>query len=189
MQRELDTLEMNHTWSITPLPSGKRAIGCKWVYKLRLKFFTNSESGNNGEFLTMATAHGWPIQQLGVNNAFLHGYLDEDLYLLPLRDTKLNQGLYANWNGPFMVSNRLRGNGMSNLQMRCGRASQEEIHSDETYLHELFTINDIGDARHFLGLEIARKNEGSYVAQTKYILHIIKDVGLTEAKAASTPFP
>lgn len=35
MTDELATLERNHTWSIVPLPLGKRSIGCKWVYKLK----------------------------------------------------------------------------------------------------------------------------------------------------------
>ncbi|KAL0303101.1 UNVERIFIED_CONTAM: Retrovirus-related Pol polyprotein from transposon RE1 [Sesamum radiatum] len=36
MQCELDLLERNHTWSKTSLPNGKHAIGCKWVFKLKL---------------------------------------------------------------------------------------------------------------------------------------------------------
>ena len=31
MQAELVALEINHTWSVTPLPSHKTPIGCKWV--------------------------------------------------------------------------------------------------------------------------------------------------------------
>ena len=30
-------LEDNETWSVTELPKGKRAIGSKWIYKLKLK--------------------------------------------------------------------------------------------------------------------------------------------------------
>ncbi|KAL0449365.1 UNVERIFIED_CONTAM: Retrovirus-related Pol polyprotein from transposon TNT 1-94 [Sesamum latifolium] len=179
MQREIDALEQNHTWSITPLPSGKRAIGCKWVNKLKLKA---DESIDRYKARLVFK----PIQHLDVNNAFLHGYLDEDLYMLSLKDMKLNRGWYANWNSPFMVSNKLR---VYVDDILLTRASLEEIHTVKTYMHKLFTIKDIGDAGYFLGLEIARNNEGCYVAQTKYILDIIRDVGLTEAKVASTPFP
>lgn len=35
--KELHALEQNHTWTLQPLPSGKRAIGYKWVYKVKLK--------------------------------------------------------------------------------------------------------------------------------------------------------
>lgn len=33
MTRELVALEENQTWTLMELPPGKRAIGCKWVYK------------------------------------------------------------------------------------------------------------------------------------------------------------
>lgn len=34
-------------------------------------------------FLIIATGLGCPIHQIDVNNAFLHGYIEKDLYLLP----------------------------------------------------------------------------------------------------------
>lgn len=34
MTEEFQALQAQHTWSLVPLPAGKRAIGCKWVYKL-----------------------------------------------------------------------------------------------------------------------------------------------------------
>lgn len=33
MNKELEALKANHTWELTLLPAGKRAIGSKWVYK------------------------------------------------------------------------------------------------------------------------------------------------------------
>lgn len=37
MKAELDALEANHTWKLASLPPGKKVIGCRWVYKLKLK--------------------------------------------------------------------------------------------------------------------------------------------------------
>ena len=36
MDKEIQALEMNHTWDVTSLPPGKSPIGCKWVYKVKL---------------------------------------------------------------------------------------------------------------------------------------------------------
>ncbi|CAH9070821.1 unnamed protein product [Cuscuta europaea] len=35
MESEIRALESNHTWDMTQLPSGKTALGCKWVYKVK----------------------------------------------------------------------------------------------------------------------------------------------------------
>ncbi|RVW70002.1 hypothetical protein CK203_065773 [Vitis vinifera] len=37
MNKELAALEDNHTWDLKSLPVGKKAIGSKWVYKVKLK--------------------------------------------------------------------------------------------------------------------------------------------------------
>ena len=37
MRHEIKALEDNHTWEITKLPKDKKAIGCKWVYKIKYK--------------------------------------------------------------------------------------------------------------------------------------------------------
>ena len=36
MDKEIQSLEMNHTWDVTSLPPSKSPIGCKWVYKVKL---------------------------------------------------------------------------------------------------------------------------------------------------------
>ena len=37
MQAEIKALQANNTWIMTALPPGKVPIGCKWVYKIKLK--------------------------------------------------------------------------------------------------------------------------------------------------------
>ncbi|KAL0435055.1 UNVERIFIED_CONTAM: Retrovirus-related Pol polyprotein from transposon RE2 [Sesamum radiatum] len=111
MRAEIDALEKNCTWTLTSLPHDKKAIGYKWVFKTKLRVDGSVErykahlvaKGYNQVegidytdsfspvakavtvrlFLTLAAAHSWALQQLDINNAFLHGYLDEDLYMVP----------------------------------------------------------------------------------------------------------
>ena len=37
MKAEIDALQANHTWVMCKLPPSKVPIGCKWVYKIKLK--------------------------------------------------------------------------------------------------------------------------------------------------------
>ncbi|KAL0439797.1 UNVERIFIED_CONTAM: Retrovirus-related Pol polyprotein from transposon RE1 [Sesamum latifolium] len=175
-------------------------------------------------FLTIAAARAWPIQQLDINNAFLHGYLDEDIYMLPPEGyhtkpglvCKLERSFYGlkqasrQWNLEFTIKLQEYGFSQSandhylfTLATDLGSMfllvyvddilitgpSLSDIQNVKVYLHDLFSIKDLGNARYFLGLEIARNSSGTYLAQTKYTLDIIKDTGLQHAKSISTPFP
>ncbi|KAL0292174.1 UNVERIFIED_CONTAM: hypothetical protein Scaly_2601000 [Sesamum calycinum] len=148
MKAEIEALECNNTWQITPLLAGKRPIGCKWVVKTKLWADGSLKSGPCTKWM---------------NNAFLHGHLDEELYMIPIKGYSVTPGMV--W------------------------PNMEEIQTVKDYLHSLFTIKDIGDARYFLGLEIARSSIGIYVAQTKYAMDIVRDTGLTNEKFTSTPLP
>ena len=44
MEEEMQSLHKNKIWELVELPKGKRAIGCKWVYKKK-----ESVSENEGQ--------------------------------------------------------------------------------------------------------------------------------------------
>ena len=39
MQDEVNALEQNATWTVVDLPPGKKAIGSKWIYKVKLQAY------------------------------------------------------------------------------------------------------------------------------------------------------
>lgn len=41
MEKELHALEENDTWQLTTLPTNKKPIGCKWVYKIKYLYDGN----------------------------------------------------------------------------------------------------------------------------------------------------
>ena len=49
-------------------------------------------------FISLATAKNWFIHQLDINNGFFHDYINEDVYMLPLKGyTKALPGQFANY--------------------------------------------------------------------------------------------
>ncbi|KAL0360389.1 UNVERIFIED_CONTAM: putative mitochondrial protein [Sesamum radiatum] len=43
-------------------------------------------------FLAVASGHNWSVHQVDINNAFLHGLLDEDIYLAPPKGSSIPVG-------------------------------------------------------------------------------------------------
>ncbi|KAG7599299.1 Reverse transcriptase RNA-dependent DNA polymerase [Arabidopsis suecica] len=106
---ELQAMELNKTWIVESLPPGKNVVGCKWVFiikynpdgsierykaKLVAQGFTQQEGIDFLDtfspvakltsvklMLGLAAAKGWTLTQMDVSNAFLHGELDEEIFM------------------------------------------------------------------------------------------------------------
>jgi Reverse transcriptase (RNA-dependent DNA polymerase)/gag-polypeptide of LTR copia-type len=109
MAVEIDALAMNNTWTLVEPPTNQHIVGCKWVYKLKrrsdgsverhkarlvAKGFHQIEGVDFLDtfspvvrptsirvILSLAVSFQWPIHQLDVQNAFLHGDLAETVYM------------------------------------------------------------------------------------------------------------
>ncbi|GJY18251.1 helicase and polymerase-containing protein TEBICHI, partial [Tanacetum coccineum] len=108
MNNEITALESNHTWELTTLPPFKHPIGHKWVfgikydetvdkYKARVvaKRYNQQEGIDYTEtftpvakmvtvrtLLAISTINNWFVHQLDINNSFLHGDLNEEVYMI-----------------------------------------------------------------------------------------------------------
>ncbi|GJW64924.1 putative RNA-directed DNA polymerase [Tanacetum coccineum] len=109
MNSEMDALYRNNTWDLVELPKGRKAIGSKWVWKIKYKSdgeierykarlvakgFNQREGIDFDEtfspvvkivtvrcLINLAVQNGWTLYQMDVNNAFLYGDLNETVYM------------------------------------------------------------------------------------------------------------
>ncbi|KAL0301554.1 UNVERIFIED_CONTAM: Retrovirus-related Pol polyprotein from transposon TNT 1-94 [Sesamum radiatum] len=161
---------------------------------------------------------------MDVNNAFLHGYLEEEIYMSPPDGysvptghvCRLKRSLYGlkqasrQWNQEFTTQILAFGFRQSKHDyclftklsdssflvlllyvddILVAGSSTTMIDEVKLYLDRLFTIKDLGVAKYFLGLEVARSPQGIVVTQTKYIKDIVVDTGMTDARTTTTPLP
>ncbi|CAN6695772.1 unnamed protein product [Malus baccata var. baccata] len=63
----------------------------------------------------------------------------------------------------------------------------EEIFKLKQSLRQRFAIKDLGVLKYFLGIEMATSHNGLFLNQRKYILDLLKEVNIRDAKPAITP--
>ncbi|KAJ9548745.1 hypothetical protein OSB04_021288 [Centaurea solstitialis] len=109
MQTEFSALKENDTWDLVPRPVNRPVIRCMWLFRHKFKsdgslerykarLVVNGKSQTVGidcedtfspvvkpatirTVLSVAVSRSWPIHQLDVKNAFLHGHLNEIVYM------------------------------------------------------------------------------------------------------------
>jgi len=108
MKGEMDSLSHNQTWDIVRFSAGKRTLQNKWVYRLKEKyggrkrykdrlvvkgfaqkkgidfdeiFFLVVEMTSIRTILSLVVAEDLHLEQLDVNTTFLHGDLEEEIYM------------------------------------------------------------------------------------------------------------
>ena len=109
MGEEMASIVANKTWRLTELPAGHKAIGLKWVYKLKrdaggnvqkhkarlvAKGFVQKQGVDFEEvfapvarlesvrlLVALAAHEGWRVHHMDVKSAFLNGDLKEEVYM------------------------------------------------------------------------------------------------------------
>ncbi|XP_073355299.1 uncharacterized protein [Aegilops tauschii subsp. strangulata] len=191
MEQEIHALQKNNTWRLVSPPSGVNIIDSKWVFKVKKHADGSIERykarlvakgfkqryGIDYEdtfspvikpttirvLLSLAVTRGWSLRQLDVQNAFLHGVLEEErpevtMYILVYVDDIILVSSSA------VATDRL----VSSLGAE-------------------FAVKDLGRLHYFLGLEVLHSDGGLTLSQRKYSQDLLRRAGMLQCKIAMTP--
>ncbi|KAL2227396.1 UNVERIFIED_CONTAM: Retrovirus-related Pol polyprotein from transposon TNT 1-94 [Sesamum indicum] len=106
MKEKMKSLKDNKTWVLVPKPENASIVDCKWLFKIKqenpikykarlvAKGFTQKEGIDYNEIfspvvkyttvriiLALTAHYDWELKQMDVKTAFLHGDLDENIYM------------------------------------------------------------------------------------------------------------
>ncbi|XP_073112311.1 uncharacterized protein [Elaeis guineensis] len=145
---------------------------------------------------------------LDVKNAFLHGELQEEVYMDVPPGFATAQISPRAWFDRFRQAIIQMGYKQSNadhtLFFRHNKGKiailivyvddivvtgddSEEIAHLKAQLAQAFEVKDLGYLRYFLGIEVARSSKGIFLSQRKYILDLLTEVGMLGCRPIATP--
>jgi hypothetical protein len=108
MEEELSAMVDHGVWEVVSLPGGKRAVGVKWVFKVKVledgtwkfkarlvakgfsqvigedyghTFSRTGKASTSRVLLSLAACRNWFVHQMDVCNAFLNGELAEEVFM------------------------------------------------------------------------------------------------------------
>ena len=110
MQEEIESLYKNETWVLVKLLARQRIVGCKWIFKIKkgspgvektrykarlvAKAYSQVPGVDFNDIfspvvkhssicvlLALVAMHDLEFEKLDVKSAFLHGELEEDIYM------------------------------------------------------------------------------------------------------------
>ncbi|GKE38129.1 retrovirus-related pol polyprotein from transposon TNT 1-94 [Tanacetum coccineum] len=222
MKLEIQALEKNNKWKLVPLPVGKNAIGNKWVYKIQhkadgaierykarlvAKCFNQKEGIDYTEtfapvakMITVRTLHnivvqsGWIFKQMDVNNAFLHGDLNEDAnrqWFEKLTTFLLSIGFNQSYVDTSLFTLSTNTSFITLLvyvdDILIAGNNKYLIQNIKQHLNDKFNIKDLGPLHYYLGIEFLRNATGLAMSQRKYVLELVTQAGLLDTKPSTIP--
>ncbi|XP_076937758.1 uncharacterized protein LOC143605583 [Bidens hawaiensis] len=171
MNEEIASIERNKTWALVDKPKGFKAIGLKWVYKIKkdamgrivkykarlvAKGYVKKFGVDFNEvfalvarietvrlLLALAAREGWEVHHLDVKSAFLHGELDETVYVSQPEDS-----------------------------------STDEILKFNKQMEEQFEMSNLGLFSFYLEIEVSQSETGIEIKQETYAKKILKETNM-----------
>ncbi|GJS09222.1 ribonuclease H-like domain-containing protein [Tanacetum coccineum] len=137
------------------------------------------KSGTILTVLSLEASRHWPVHQLDVKNAFLHGDLSKTVYMhqpLGFRDSvHPDYGTDIAYLLLYVDDIVLK----ASLKMLLQRIIRS--------LHQEFAMTDLGPLNYFLGISITRDSSGLFLSQKKYVVEILDRAHMVNCNPSRTP--
>ncbi|KAL2253074.1 UNVERIFIED_CONTAM: Retrovirus-related Pol polyprotein from transposon TNT 1-94 [Sesamum indicum] len=213
VKSEMDSIVSNGTWMLVDLPPGCNTIGCKWIFKRKLKpdgtidkfkarlvgkgfkqkegidyFDTYSPVARFTTIrvlIAVDSVYNLPIHQMDVKTTFLYGELEEEIYM----DQPEQFVAHGNEHNVCKLVKSLYG------LKQAPKQWHEKF--DKTILAFGFTVNendkciyckDMGEANVILSIKLIRSTDGIAISQAHYVEKIIEKFGYQNSRIAKTPY-
>nr|GFA22575.1 retrovirus-related Pol polyprotein from transposon TNT 1-94 [Tanacetum cinerariifolium]GFA22578.1 retrovirus-related Pol polyprotein from transposon TNT 1-94 [Tanacetum cinerariifolium] len=174
MEEEMDSLRKNKTWELVDHPAGQKLVSCKWLFKIKegikgvqrprykarlvARRFTQTAGIDYNEVFFLVVRHtsiqiilaltackDFELEQLDVKTAFLHGNLEEVIYMRQPPGYK--QVVHGNLE-EVIYMRQPPGYKQDDTLIDC--KSKAEIGSTETFLKREFDMKELEEAKKFL---------------------------------------
>ncbi|GJR49659.1 ribonuclease H-like domain-containing protein [Tanacetum coccineum] len=174
MNQEMNALLRNDTWDIVDLPKDRKAIGSKWIFKIKFK-----SSGEIDIYKARLVAQGFG-QKEGIDYEETFSPVVKMVTVRCL----LNAAVSNSWHSDkdafltllvYVDDIIITGNNVY------------EIEKFKVYLKSKFMIKDLGKLKYFLGIKVIDINRGICLNQRKRVLDLLADYGMLACKPAKTP--
>ncbi|GKF12719.1 ribonuclease H-like domain-containing protein, partial [Tanacetum coccineum] len=149
--------------------------------------------------MSLAASRHWPIHQLDVKNAFLHGDLSETFYMHQppgFRDfvhpdyvCLLQRSLYGLKQAPELGFSALHLI-LLGLVFLIVAVTHLYLSRDRRIigsLHQKFAMTDLGPLNYFMGIFVTRDSSGLFLSQKNYVIEILKKAHMVSCNPSRTP--
>ncbi|GJZ28491.1 retrotransposon protein, putative, ty1-copia subclass [Tanacetum coccineum] len=182
MKEEMDSLRKNKTWELVDHPAGQKLVSCKWVFKIKEGIEVRHTSIR--VILTLTTCKDYELEQLDVKTTFLHGNLEEVIYMR-FKHSSYDSCVYYRSYAPGEYIYLL----LYVDDMLIAYKSKAEIGSTKSLLKKEFDMEELGEAKKILGMEIVRDQSLKIlrVSQFGYVSKILNNFRKDNGKSVQMP--
>nr|XP_016473120.1 PREDICTED: uncharacterized mitochondrial protein AtMg00810-like [Nicotiana tabacum] len=145
----------------------------------------------------IVVAHFSILLQLDINNSFLQGNLDEEVYMrllvLGILNAKTICLLWVLLNPDLIPRSSFCINGFTVYILAYVDDTlvtgnhQRGVHYNIEALSKRFSLKDLGPLHYFLSVKVIRSSTGLLLSQQKYTMDLLHEVAMDNCKGVSTP--